>query len=74
MIAALKALRLRLAREENVPAYVIFSNATLSDMAARQPRTDAEFRAVSGVGQKKAERYGSLFLAEIAAFLKQEEA
>lgn len=73
LIAALKALRLRLAREENVPAYVIFSNATLSDMAARQPRTDAEFRAVSGVGQKKAERYGSLFLAEIAAFLKQEE-
>ncbi len=73
LIAALKALRLRLAREENVPAYVIFSNATLSDMAARQPRTPAEFLSVSGVGQKKAERYGSLFLAEIAAFLKQEE-
>lgn len=72
LLEALKALRARLAREEQVPAYIVFSNATLSDMAARQPRTPEEFLRVSGVGEKKAERYGTAFLAEIAAFTERE--
>ncbi len=69
LLAALKALRLRLARQEGVPAYVIFSNAALADMARRQPETMAQFRAVSGVGQVKAERYGKIFLDAITAYL-----
>lgn len=68
LLSALKALRGRLAQEERVPAYIIFSNAALADMAAREPRTMAEFLQVSGVGHVKAERYGAQFLREIAAY------
>ena len=62
---ALRGLRERLARELHVPAYIVFSNATLADMAAKKPRTMAEFREVSGVGEAKAARYGEAFLSEI---------
>ena len=62
----LRALRKRLADERNVPAYVVFSDKALQDMAARAPRTRAEFLEVHGVGQKKLEEYGDAFLAEIA--------
>ena len=68
LYAALKAVRYQIAQEEKVPAYIIFSNATLLDMAAREPRTMAEFLEVSGVGEVKAARYGKTFLAAIAAF------
>ena len=61
----LRALRAEIARGEDVPAYIVFSNATLSDMAARAPETDEEFLEVSGVGEVKAERYGKTFLEEI---------
>jgi ATP-dependent DNA helicase RecQ len=61
----LRALRKRLAGERGVPAYVVFSDKTLQDMAARQPRTRAEFLAVHGVGQRKLEEYGAAFLAAI---------
>lgn len=65
LLAALKALRFRLAQEAGVPAYVIFSNATLTDMAALRPLDMEEFLRVSGVGRVKAERYGQLFLQAI---------
>ena len=65
---ALKAARNRLARQEDVPAYVIFSNATLADMAKKRPHTIEEFLEVSGVGAVKAARYGAEFLAVIAAY------
>ena len=68
LYAALKAVRYQIAQEEKVPAYIIFSNATLLDMAAREPRTMAEFLEASGVGEVKAARYGKTFLAAIAAF------
>ncbi|MBQ2734643.1 MAG: RecQ family ATP-dependent DNA helicase, partial [Clostridia bacterium] len=58
----LKALRLRLAQEEKVPAYIIFSNSALVDMAAKKPKNIEEFLEVSGVGQVKAERYGEAFI------------
>ena len=73
LFEALRALRTRLAKEENVPAYVIFSNATLTDMAAKAPRTEAELLEVSGVGQVKADRYGRQFLDEIARHIQQNE-
>ena len=65
LLAALKALRSRLAKEEKVPAYVIFSNATLEDMAGKAPKTMEQFLEVSGVGEVKAHRYGKVFLHEI---------
>ncbi len=64
----LRALRLRLAQDEKVPAYVIFSNATLADMAEKRPRTKSDFMKVSGVGRVKADRYGAAFLREIRRF------
>lgn len=65
LLAALKALRFRLAQEEGVPAYIVFSNATLMDMAALRPLDMEEFLQVSGVGRVKAERYGEAFLKAI---------
>ena len=61
----LRALRKKLADERNVPAFVVFSDRALQDMAARRPRTRSEFLDVYGVGQKKLEEYGDSFLAEI---------
>lgn len=58
----LKALRKRLADAKGVPAYVIFSDATLQQMARFRPGTEAEFLALSGVGPKKLEQYGEAFL------------
>ncbi len=66
----LKALRLRLAAAEHVPAYIVFSNATLADMCRVLPTTPEEFLAVSGVGQLKAQRYGKAFLDCIAEYLE----
>ena len=61
----LVGLRTELAREQQVPAYIIFSNAALIDMCAKRPRDIDEFLQVSGVGQKKADAYGEAFLAVI---------
>ena len=65
LLANLKALRKRLAEKEKVPAFVIFSNATLEDMAKKQPKTMDEFLTVSGIGRVKAQRCGTAFLREL---------
>ncbi len=65
LLAALKALRSRLAQEAGVPAYMVFSNAALLDMAALRPSDMEAFLRVSGVGKVKAERYGEAFLKAI---------
>ena len=67
LFAVLKAVRTQIAQQENIPAYIVFSNATLMDMAVKAPRTMAEFLDVSGVGETKAARYGEVFLKAIAA-------
>ena len=67
LLAALKTVRLRLARERQVPAFVIFSDRTLIDMAARRPRTLHDFAAVHGVGAAKLKDFGEIFLGAIAA-------
>ena len=67
-------LRFRLAQEASVPAYVIFSNTALRDMAVRAPLTMEEFLRVSGVGRVKAERYGGVFLQEIRCYLAENPA
>ena len=68
LLEELKMLRLELAKEENVPAYVIFSNATLQDMVMKEPVTMEEFLRVSGVGKYKAEHYGKAFIAAIQKY------
>lgn len=62
----LRQLRFRIAQEEGVPPYIIFSNATLSDMAVKKPTTLSALLEVSGVGSVKAERYGRQFVELIA--------
>ena len=68
LLAALKAVRFRVAQEQHVPAYIVFSNATLLDMAAKRPGSMEELLEVSGVGHVKAERYGAAFLNEIKQY------
>jgi ATP-dependent DNA helicase RecQ len=63
----LKRLRAKLASERRVPAYVVFSDATLIEMAHRRPKSEAELLAISGVGTKKLETYGEVFLSLIAS-------
>ncbi len=58
----LRTLRKRLADAEGVPAYVVFNDAVLRQMAARKPRSGQEMLALSGVGQVKLARYGKAFL------------
>ena len=67
----LRELRRQLAAKEGVPAYVIFSNATLMDMYYKQPTTDEEFLEVSGVGTYKLRSYGRAFMAIIKDYRKK---
>jgi ATP-dependent DNA helicase RecQ len=62
----LRALRKRLADARGVPAYVIFNDRTLRAMADRRPASAADLLAISGVGPRKLEEYGEVFLNEIA--------
>ena len=72
LLQHLKALRMKLAKSRGVPAYVIFSDRTLIDMAAKIPLTRWDFGEVHGVGAAKQEQFGELFLREIATFVKSE--
>ena len=65
----LKELRATLAKEAGIPAYVVFSNATLADMAKKQPQNMSQFKRVSGVGELKAAWYGKAFLEEIQRYI-----
>jgi ATP-dependent DNA helicase RecQ len=64
---ALRDLRGRLAREQGVPAYVIFHDATLLAMLREKPRTLDALGAISGVGERKLARYGEAFLGTLAS-------
>ncbi|MBU1071646.1 HRDC domain-containing protein, partial [bacterium] len=61
----LRARRRELAEEQGVPPYVIFHDKTLAAMASRRPVTDEMFLSISGVGERKLERYGETFMALI---------
>ena len=67
LLAALKALRMKLAQAQGVPAYVVFSDRALVDMATHRPTTLQTFREMHGVGETKLERYGAQFLELIKA-------
>ena len=62
MFEQLRKLRKELAAQAGVPAFMVFSDATLVDMCAKHPRTEEEFLMVSGVGQSKLRRFGRVFL------------
>ena len=64
----LRKLRLRLAKEEGMPPYIVFSDKTLVDMVNKCPKTIDEFLDVSGVGQAKAEKYGAEFIGAIVEY------
>lgn len=66
LLQRLKDLRKSIAREIAKPAYIVFSDATLIDMAEKRPANVYEFRLVSGVGDHKVKQYAERFLAEIA--------
>lgn len=67
----LRRLRRRIAEEDNIPAYVVFSDATLKEMSIKQPLDEFDLEQISGVGQKKLENYGTDFLTEINLFVSQ---
>jgi ATP-dependent DNA helicase RecQ len=67
LFRALRDLRARLAKEQNVPAYVIFHDSTLREIAERRPGSMGELGRVGGVGGAKLERYGSAVLEVVAA-------
>jgi ATP-dependent DNA helicase RecQ len=67
LLAVLKAKRLRLAEERGVPAYVIFSDRSLADMAAKRPATRVEFTETFGVGEAKLKDFADIFIDLIAA-------
>lgn len=69
LLDELKQLRRKLAIEKNVPAYIIFSDATLTDMCKKLPMTPEEFLTVSGVGKTKLAQYGEIFLDTINNYL-----
>jgi ATP-dependent DNA helicase RecQ len=66
----LRAVRKRLADERGVPAYVIFGDATLREMARRYPATKEVLAGIFGVGQRKLQEFGEAFVAEITAHLQ----
>ena len=66
----LRTLRKTLADERDVPAYIVFSDVALRQMARNYPQTEADFARISGVGEKKLREYGEIFLGEIAAYLQ----
>jgi ATP-dependent DNA helicase RecQ len=65
LFGVLRALRREIAAERDVPPYVVFSDAVLRSMARELPRTPAQLRAISGVGEKKLADFGARFLAAI---------
>ena len=66
---ALRERRQTIARSQGVPPYVVFHDASLKEMAQRQPRNLVEFAGITGVGEKKLHRYGQAFLEVIEAHL-----
>ncbi|MDU5149860.1 DNA helicase RecQ [uncultured Anaerococcus sp.] len=64
----LKAVRLDVASKRNIPPFIIFSDASLKEMAQKKPKTEEEMLEVKGVGDKKLIQYGDIFLAEIREY------
>lgn len=72
LFETLRNLRRDEAQERAVPAYVVFADATLRELARHRPRSLEEFRQIKGVGDKKCQDYGSLFLNAIQDYIRQD--
>lgn len=66
----LKIKRNEIANEKNFPSYLIFNNSTLAYFASKKPQTQEEMLLIHGVGEKKFQDYGEIFLKEIADYCK----
>lgn len=62
LFRALRKLRKQISEEEGVPPYVVFNDATLLELAQFKPMTESDMLSINGIGQRKLERYGQLFL------------
>lgn len=71
LLSRLTKLRRGIAEEQHVPPFIIFTNATLRDMAVKRPRTRREMLRVDGVGEGKMDRYGDMFLRVIREYLEE---
>ncbi len=69
LFEVLRQLRKELARKRGVPPYIIFSDATLEEMAAERPITEYDMNRISGVGEKKYAQYGEIFINAILDFI-----
>ena len=69
----LRKLRYRIAQEEDIAAYLVFNDATLKEIENERPKSEEEFLAISGVGQRKLEVYGAEFMEEIKTFLNEKK-
>jgi len=67
LFAALKALRMGIAKENNVPPYVVFHDKTLIDMVLHKPSSLTAMSSIPGVGQSKLDKYGQIFLDALSA-------
>jgi ATP-dependent DNA helicase RecQ len=72
LFEALRTLRKTLADAENYPPYMIFNDSSLKQMAAKRPCTPEDFRKITGVGDKKLESYGAIFIGEIRRFCEKQ--
>jgi len=68
----LRKLRKDIAATEHIPPYLVFTDATLHEMVAEKPTTENEMRQIPGLGQRKLQLYGELFINEIIGFIQQQ--
>lgn len=68
----LRGIRSKIAEEERMPAYIVFSNTALQDMCVKRPVTLSEFLNVNGVGENKLNRYGNIFTCAIGRYIEYE--
>ncbi len=67
----LRVLRRKLADQQNVPAYIVFSDDTLREIARRRPASQSDFSKIRGVGEKKQKAYGEVFIQAVEEFLTE---
>ena len=70
MFEELRRLRRKLAAERSMPAYIVFGDAALRDMARKRPSTPGSFLGVAGVGEKKLQQYGEVMLSAIQKYCR----
>jgi len=71
LFESLRSLRKRIADEEHVPPFVVFSDKTLHEMCRHYPTSPSQMRSITGVGEAKLNRYGKAFIGEIADYLSE---